>query len=351
MLRTNRKRFYSIAICIILACLTAQAAQTNNAKRVVTVMTRNMDAGTDLNLILGSPADIPAGVTATIQEVIGSDVPGRAERLAEEIRTTHPDLIALQEVTEWRQGACEATAVLYDQLQLLLDALAARHMSYEVLKVQTLFAVEAPAESGCVGMTDRNAVLVTSDQQSAGIKIDNVQSVLYATTLDLGSLGFTSLPLVIYHGYITADVQAGSEKFRFVNTHLDSTYSFDPMGELQVAEAMELITALAASPFPVVLCGDFNSNAEQTPPENTATYPALLGAGFTDVWRQFNPAGTGYTWPLFGEDQLAGPAVPNERIDLIFTRGIRALKVEETGLKAPWGSDHAGVAAMVQSGK
>ena len=47
---------------------------------------------------------------------------------------------------------------------------------------------------------------------------------------------------------------------------------------------------------PLVLAGDFNSNAEPGP-EQTATVGTIMGAGFTDVWRQFNSPGTGFTWP------------------------------------------------------
>jgi endonuclease/exonuclease/phosphatase family metal-dependent hydrolase len=77
----------------------------------------------------------------------------------------------------------------------------------------------------------------------------------------------------------------------------------------------------------------------------------LTAAGFSDTWREFYPMGTGHTWPLYYEDLASGSAVPNERIDLIFTRGVRALKVEQSGLVAPCASDHAGVVAMVQIGK
>ncbi len=67
--------------------------------------------------------------------------------------------------------------------------------------------------------------------------------------------------------------------------------------------------------------------------------------------RHCNLPGTGFSWPLFFEDLASGPAIPNERIDLIFTRGVRALKIDETGLKAPFASDHAGVVALMQIGK
>jgi endonuclease/exonuclease/phosphatase family metal-dependent hydrolase len=188
MLRNaNKRKALRITVAgVVVFCLSAFTAQAQESKRVLSFMTRNMDAGTDLNLIFAFYPDVPAGVSATLAQVVSTDPPSRANRLADEIRTSQPDLIALQEVTEWRRGPCGSTTV---------------------------------------------------------------------------------------------------------------------------------------------------------------------GAGFADVWRQFNPPGTGFTWPLYYEDLASGPAIPNERIDLIFTRGIRAVKADETGLRAPWASDHAGVVAMLQIGK
>lgn len=330
-------------------CLSAFPAQANESKRVLKFMTRNMDAGTDLNLIFVYYPDIPTGVSATLAQVVSTDIPSRAKRLADEIRTSQPDLIALQEVTEWRTGMCGATTTLYDQLQLLLDALAARNMDYTPLAVDTLTSIEAPSLSGCVGYTDRNAILVRTHLRPTGIEISNIQTYHYAAYLDLSQIGIDGFPL-IFNGYISADVKAGSDTFRFFDTHLASTYAFDPTGLLQVSQSGELVAVLNGVTLPVVLAGDFNSNAE-VGPEQTATVGMIQGAGFSDVWRLFNPAGTGFTWPLYFEDTASGPAVPNERIDLIFTRGVRALKVDQTGTAAPWASDHAGVVGMVQIGK
>jgi len=117
-----------------------------------------------------------------------------------------------------------------------------------------------------------------------------------------------------------------------------------------VSQAGELTAVLNATALPVVLAGDFNSNAEAGP-EQTASVGLILGAGFADVWRLFNAPGTGFTWPLYFEDIASGPAIPNERIDLIFTRNVRVLNVDDTGTAAPFASDHAGVAAIVQVGK
>jgi len=52
---------------------------------------------------------------------------------------------------------------------------------------------------------------------------------------------------------------------------------------------------------------------------------------------------------IMTEDLSSGPAVPNERTNPIFTRGVRALKVD--GLRALFASDRAGVVASVQIGK
>jgi len=346
---SNAFKRSALVVAAAVFCLSTFPVQANQSKRVLKIMTRNMDAGTDLNLIFVYYPDIPTGVSATLDQVISTDIPSRAKSLADEIRTSQPDFIALQEVTEWRTGACGATTTLYDQLQLLLDALAARHMEYTPLAVDTVASIEAPALSGCVRFTDRNAILVRTHLRPMGIEISNIQTYHYAAYLDLSQIGIFGFPL-IYNGYISADVKAGSDTFRLFDTHLASTYSFDPTGLLQVAQAGELVAALNGTPLPVVLAGDFNSNAELGP-EQTATVSLIQAAGFSDVWRLFNPVGTGFTWPLYYEDTASGPAVPNERIDLIFTRGVRALKVDETGTTAPLASDHAGVVAMTQIGK
>jgi len=343
-----RRNAIALTFTALVSCFIASPAQADDSKRVLKVMTRNMDAGTDLNLIFAYYPNVPAGVSATLAQVISTDIPSRIQRLADEVRTNQPDFIALQEVTEWRTGTCGATTVLYDQLQLLVDALAARNMQYTRLAVDSLNVIEAPSLNGCVRYTDSNAILMRSELRS-GIEVSNVQSHHYLHYLDLSTIGIFGFP-PFFHGYISADVKAGSETIRLFDTHLESTYAFDPTGLLQAAQAGELVAALNATPFPVLLCGDFNSNAEAGP-EQTTSVGMILAAGFTDVWRQFNSLGTGFTWPLFFEDLASGPAIPNERIDLIFTRDIRALKVDETGTNAPVASDHAGVVAMVQVGK
>src|SRR5579883_889460 len=132
----GKRNTLSVIALRALMAIALSSANAGESKRVLKIMTRNMDAGTDLNLIFYFLPDIPKGVSATLEQLRSTNIPARAARLADEIRNTQPDFIGLQEVTEWRTGVCGSTTVLYDQLQLLLDALASRNMHYSPLSIQ-----------------------------------------------------------------------------------------------------------------------------------------------------------------------------------------------------------------------
>src|ERR1035441_9838381 len=100
-------------------CFTGFGADSSTA--TVTVMTRNVDAGTDLGYLFAGTDEnsFAQGMAATLAELQASNFPQRAARLAAETGAAMPDLIALQEVTLWRSGAImqpPATSVMYDQL-------------------------------------------------------------------------------------------------------------------------------------------------------------------------------------------------------------------------------------------
>ena len=89
----------AVSICFVFA----SPAPAKGKDRHIRVMTRNMDAGTDFNLIaVASPEDFENALMETISEVVQSKIPERATRLAAEIAETKPDIIALQEVTTWK---------------------------------------------------------------------------------------------------------------------------------------------------------------------------------------------------------------------------------------------------------
>jgi endonuclease/exonuclease/phosphatase family metal-dependent hydrolase len=351
----TRRTLFAVAACLLFAWVAPGAradSDKHSDKRVVKVMTRNMDAGTDLGWFFVIP-DVMTATTITFSEVLASNIPGRAELLADEIRSEQPDLIALEEVTLWESGPPGGPpTIVLDQLQLLLKALTERGLNYAPVVVQSLTSTAAPASpTTIVRFTDRNVILARNDLKHSEMKrsdidLSNVQQRIYQAKFAF-PIGGTTVPVLA--GWTSVDVKVRGKMFRFVDTHLQSTITGVPAATaVQVAQAEELIATMNSTKLPVVLAGDFNSNAE-VGPDDTATTTDILAAGYTDAWRVFNPPGTGFTWPLFLEDFQSGTSVvPFERIDLIFARDLKVASVQRSGLLPPWPSDHVGVVATLQ---
>ena len=114
------------------AVLSADQPHPFRGQRTARVMTRNLYIGADLQPLLtaGSVPDVFAAVTAMFLNVQLTNFPERAGELADEIGSTQPDLIGLQEVALWRTdfpadgSASPARTVALDFLQIFLDALA-----------------------------------------------------------------------------------------------------------------------------------------------------------------------------------------------------------------------------------
>ena len=314
------------------------------ATPTVTVMTQNMDAGTDLGFALAylNTSTPTVGIDLTYQEILQGNFAGRAAILAQEIATAKPHLVSLQEVTLWSTGPNPFQQTpLFDQLQLLMDDLAGLGEDYSIVAVNPLANIALPMSSGVwLGFLDRDVVLV---RNTPGLSIDNVRKSTYAAQLTIPSpLGDISIP----KGWIAADVTFSGNTFTFVNTHLESTVPGQPLITLiQVAQAQEL-AALFSGAQRLVIAGDFNSNATHTPPEQTQSVQIMLTAGLSDTWAAIHHGNPGFTWPLYVEDPLAShPQGPFERIDFIFERGLTIESVERIGWTGLHASDHAGVVA------
>lgn len=335
----------SIAAFALLGIFSISATATL-AETTVTVMTQNMDAGTDLKFALAflNTSTPTVGIDLTYQEILKSDIPNRAAILAQEIADKKPQLVSLQEATLWTTGPDLANqSPLFDQLQLLLGALSALGQNYSVVELNPLTQIAAPMSNGIfLGFLDRDAVLVRSD---AGIAISNVRKGTYAARLSFpGPAG----PIPVPRGWIAADVTLDGTTFTFVDTHLESTYPGQPqINLLQAAQAQEL-AALFSSTARVIIAGDFNSNATHTPPEQTQSVMIMLASGFIDSWPTVRFGNPGFTWPLYVEDPFAPhPQGPFERIDFIFEDGFGIQAVDRIGWNAPHASDHAGEVAVL----
>ena len=240
--------------------------------------------------------------------------------------------------------------MLYDQLKLLLRALARHGAPYDIVAVNTLTDLALPGSYGALRYTDRDALLVRSDLRRPAFHISNTQTHIYEAALDFKGL-------LVVQGWISADVHMRNRHFRLVVTHLESPVPGVPEATaVQVAQATELIQSLQNVMVPVVLCGDFNSDANSdSGPDVTPSVGLIEAAGYADVWRIANPGDPGYTWPLFLEDQAPpnffAPFAPIERIDLFFSRGMGVISAKQVlapapaGSLPPYGSDHAGVIA------
>jgi endonuclease/exonuclease/phosphatase family metal-dependent hydrolase len=319
-------------------------------------MTQNVDEGTDLDFILAAAAggtfvDLLAAVAQTYEEVVASNIPERAAALAREIRDTQPDLVGLQEVSIWRTGPLfdpkPARKVAFDPLKSLLEELERLGLQYEVVAIVTDFDFELPSALGFdVRRTDRDVLLARTD---TGVSVSNVRARNFETKLPFDSplLGQIEIPA----GWISADVRIRGTQFRVVTTHLDN---LSPL--VRLGQAFELSQGPTNAELPVVLLGDFNSDAESSDPDQNGAYQLLLNAGFLDAWSAEHPGVSGFTWPLHDEDPFTPFLTPTQRIDLVLFRGLdQVLSAELIGDQLSdltpsglWPSDHAGLVVTLR---
>jgi endonuclease/exonuclease/phosphatase family metal-dependent hydrolase len=238
---------------------------------------------------------------------------------------------------------------LYDQLKFLLDDLANQYMS---VAVQTLTDAEVPVITGIgpagpigfdLRFTDQNVVLVRTDLRQQ-LALSNIQMHQFK---DQSAFSTPEGNFSILRGWISVDMHVQGNLLRFVTTHLET--DADPV--TQMTQANELVQALNSEDNrPVVLCGDFNADAD-TPNPTVAT---ILKGGFTDAWPTLHPLNPGFTVPLYIEDLSSPPpftavSTPFHRIDLVLVRDLRVTQIDLIGnqVSPPWPSDHVGVVASV----
>lgn len=330
---------------------TAAAAvpPADGAHSFVTVMTRNLDEGTDFGYIMAAASgqmSLDSAITQTYLEVVASDVCGRAARIADEIAAAQPDLVSIQEAAVWTgplpancPGAQTTTTI--DAQAALMHQLAADGASYTVVKALDEFnSAVVPLPAG-LSFLDRDLLLARNEPPSQ-LGLTNVIGQHFSTLLPL-PLG--PLTVTIYRGWISADVTVRGRTARVIATHLESFYE-----PVQEAQAAELVAGPANTSLPVILAGDLNTGPGSA---QTASYDFLTsGGGFTDTWAVTHPGDPGYTDGFYKEDPLT-PSVPSERIDLVLVRGMNVPfgpKDYQVGTEAPHPSDHAGIVAKVTIG-
>jgi endonuclease/exonuclease/phosphatase family metal-dependent hydrolase len=238
-----------------------------------------------------------------------------------------------------------------DYLQILLAELERHGAHYAVAAASQDLDVEVPLMTGPgtfddVLLTDRDVILIRTDLSPGYLMAANPQSGNYAAALPL-PIGITVL-----RGWCSIDLQVRGRTLRVINTHLEEALP-EFLPDIQAYQAYELLTTgPAATDLPVILAGDFNSDAYGN--YGPTVYPLLTSvAGFTDAWSVARPGEPGLTW---GHDALlSDPSVlPTVRIDQIFYRGslFQASDAETIGwmirgIPPLWFSDHAAVIAQI----
>jgi endonuclease/exonuclease/phosphatase family metal-dependent hydrolase len=145
-------------------------------------------------------------------------------------------------------------------------------------------------------------------------------------------------------GSVAVDYRPDSDTtVRIIATHLEVTSGGG--GPIQQRQADELLARVAASPYPVIVLGDFNA-----PAGRSATYAAVAGVLY-DAWSRARPADPGPT--CCQSELLDNPTDRTDRrIDLVLSSENWPVdRVEGTGTRpfrsSPplWASDHFGVTA------
>ena len=349
-----RQRLAAAFIMMTILSITCIPAFANNRDREITVVTYNMYAGAEFADIFAAQtqAELVTEVAEAFNDVQAGNVPERIDEIADQIGTASPDLVGLQEVAVWRYGfpqdPAPATVVAFDFLQILLNRLEARGLHYVPIAIQTnldaeLTGVFSPTSALDIRFTDRVVILARADLSTSELIIESTDAENFAVNLPVSVLGTT---VTVLRGWTSADVKHRGKTYRFINAHLESFYE-----PVQLAQAAELLQGPANSDRPVIMVGDFNSDAEA----GGNAYGMFTNAGFADVWDLMPATQAGYTWPLSAEI----PNVilsPTQRLDLILTRGavthssIDVLGEDIASDLTPSGlrpSDHAAVKASL----
>jgi endonuclease/exonuclease/phosphatase family metal-dependent hydrolase len=357
--RRAPRRWPALVVAVLATLPACSAVAVDGSGPPVTVMTRNLYLGTGLNDIVGvsSLAELVTAVDEDWAHVLANDFPTRAGALAEEILSTRPDVVGLQEVALYRaqtpsdirtHPGANATHVALDLLAILQAELDARGTPYTAVATSTNADLEvsrSDADDGLVDVriTDRDVILVRAD--GAG----RVSNPLHGHYTAVRTLPSWPGAIASTRGWASIDYSPDRRTtVRILTTHLE--VSGPRAGRIQERQALEARTLIAASPHPVIALGDFNSAADGS---GTDTY-ARLTEVLDDAWVAARPADRG---PTCCQAELLDNEAGDEdvRFDLVLVpEGWPVRSVARTGAEpfrtAPpplWASDHVGVTAEI----
>lgn len=352
-------------------------------------MTQNLYVGADIFRVFdGAPCGPMQAVYEIFETVQATNFPERAEAIADIVMREKPHVIGLQEVSLIRSQTPfdnavvpnsdgtftylpNAEYVVYDYLELLLNAFGARGLDYVVVEGATSMNadVEFPMASFdefCnftsiptdLRLTDRDVVLVRGD-----LATSNAMNMNFLVNLPVAipvRPGFV-LAFEFTRGFGALDVDVGKYTYRVVNTHLevgDADNPNSPFNTIQFFQTLQLLGTVTGTPLPLTVLGDFNSSPSLF--DLRPAYAMMTGAGYLDLWdaRQ-GPFDPGFT--CCQDEALRNKVLAlDERIDHVFSflpAGAKLMPIQsrvvgdrdnEKSASGMWPSDHAGVVTTLK---
>jgi len=366
----------------------------------IDVMTQNQYLGADIAPLIGAigtPGFNDAVVTA-LEQIARNRSQERVKALAAEITKRRPHLVGLQEV--WKFACIPAVSQLpglppnypctdpsiagafTDHLQGTMSALGTTYKAVATVENFSIQFFVIPAGSGTpqlpagtvvpgipffvngvpafLQVMDRDAILARSDVVAtkfaypcARVSADGCN---YNVDLPLGTLGS------VKRGFVAVNATIDKVDYRFVNTHLEVEASDSIPGEVQAAQAFQLVaTVLPNTPLSrrLIVVGDMNSSPNDAASSQPTPYTIYAQAGLYDAWLQ-RPGNVPGLSCCQLEDLSNQQTLLTRRIDLILSREMPR-KVKDARLlgdvtadktwppgRGLWPSDHASVAALLQ---
>jgi endonuclease/exonuclease/phosphatase family metal-dependent hydrolase len=379
---------FLLVVVLIASTVPIPAAATHKAD-VIKVMTRNQYLGADLTpvILAGTPEEFIDAATEALEQVARNYFPVRAAAMAREAAFVGgPDVIALQEVFDFKRNGANTGPPFVDHLAVTLNALASRGLHYEVAATVEHLDISFPIEGNVISVLDRDVILVkkglTFNRLAGhflagglcGVPVPNPAPIpplpeYLTSTPSEDGCNYTAVasfsspvgPITVERGFVGVDVLVRGRAYRVVNSHLEvqRPNPLDPssaiLQSLQAAELVGTLQALTPPDLDLILLGDFNSSAIDEPiGDIVPPYSIIASMGFTDIWdtnplARFDPDG----FTCCQRSDLANRrSMHDERIDVIFVRGgaYRAwarvtgrFRIFPLFIPPNWGSDHGGV--------
>jgi len=271
----------------------------------IKVITRNIYVGADVDRVI---AGEEGALDAVMQQLFSTSYPDRAGGLANEILSSRPHLIGIQEASYIAGNIQGMGYIKMDYLDILQQILQAYGLNYTAFRSNENVNVTMDLGGDYfIQLIDYDAILVR----------DDVKTSDYFTKKYLAN--FEVLGLTINRSFSAITAKVGKRSYRFVNTHLEPVPVYAPgLIEVQNGQAQELLGYLQSETLPVILVGDFNSEATRSAGE---TYQLIKSSGFVDVWTRNLRRKNRWGFTSSHDKDLRNTEFTlDHRIDLIFVR-------------------------------